>query len=115
MVKGTADPNRLELDVHEAYRQKHHNGDSLHYRLARYGFELPTDSSLGRLIPLGVLATRGQFPDAEPKPPENGVGGPEDDGYMDILYGSAGSSGRIATGVSDRHVGLAELKLKRAA
>jgi len=105
LVKGTSDPNRRELDIHEAYAPAAIGGKVLHYRLGRYGYELPSaDLPEGRLVLLGVLATRSSFPDAPPKPPENGVLD-----YTDILYGSMGTAGRMVTGVSDRHVGLATI------
>jgi len=105
LVKGTSDPSRLELDVHEACAPLTAGRKVLHYRLARYGFELPSsDFPDGHLTLLGVLATRDAFPEAPPKPPENGVAD-----YTDILYGSMGTTGRMVTGVSDRHVGLASV------
>jgi hypothetical protein len=104
LVKGKGLRHR-ELDIHEAYREANPQGDSLHYRLGRYGYELPSaEFPKGRLTPLGILATRQQFPPAEPKPSENGVGS-----YYDVLYGSMGTSGRMITGISDRHVGLANI------
>jgi hypothetical protein len=105
-VKGTGDPRRRELDIHEACAPMTADGKVLHYRLGRYGYELPSAASPnGRLVSLGVLAVRDDFPGASPKPPENGVAD-----YMDVLYGSMGNSGRMVTGVSDRHVGLATVQ-----
>lgn len=92
-------PDYLELDIHEAY-ETNEAGKILHYRLGRYGFELST----GKVKLLGVIARRSDFPMAAPKPPENDVSD-----YMDILYGSMGYVGRMVTGVSDRHVGIADV------
>ncbi len=98
-------PDYLSLDIHEAYAPITDAGKTLHYRLGRYGVQLST----GRLIPLHVVAHRSDFPDAEPKPPENGVAD-----YSDVLYGSMGHSSRMVTGMSDRHVGIADIvKLPR--
>ena len=95
-------PNLRELDIHEAYAPVTTQGKILHYRLGRYGVDLVT----GSLTPLGVIATRADFPQAEAKPPENGV-----KDYHDVLYGSMGNPtlGMMVTGVSDRHVGLAKI------
>ena len=105
-VKGRAGhPNHRELDIHEARTLPTPDGAELHYRLGRYGYELPSrEFPKGRLTPLGVLATRGQFPEAVPKPPENGVAS-----YQDVLYGSMGKLGYMVTGVSDRYVGIATI------
>jgi hypothetical protein len=120
-VKGRG-PNHRELDIHEAVLEPLELEDdkvpkvALHYRLGRYGYELPRDGlPKGRLIPLGVIATRAQFPDAKAKHPENGVGD-----YRDVVYGSMGRInhaagrgnrrvGRILTGLSDSQVGLADV------
>ncbi|GAC1388079.1 MAG: hypothetical protein NVS1B7_7730 [Candidatus Saccharimonadales bacterium] len=93
-------PNLRELDIHEAYTPITKQGKILHYRLGRYGFDLLS----GKITPLGVIAARSDFPEAEAKPPENGV-----KDYTDVLYGSVGNPnlGIMVTGVSDRHVGLA--------
>jgi hypothetical protein len=95
-------PNLRELDIHEAYAPATSEGKTLHYRLGRYG----VDVSTGKLMPLGVMATRADFPHAEAKPPENGV-----KDYHDVVYGSMGNPklGMMVTGVSDRHVGLAQI------
>ncbi len=95
-------PNLRELDIHEAYAPITSEGKTLHYRLGRYGYNLST----GRLTALGVIASRSDFPQSDPKPPENGV-----KDYTDVLYGSLGNpgSGIMVTGVSDRHVGLAQV------
>ena len=95
-------PNLRELDIHEAYAPVTAEGKTLHYRLGRYGVDL----ARGTLTPLGVIATRSDFPLAEPKPPENGV-----KDYYDVVYGSMGnpSHGIMITGISDRHVGLATI------
>ncbi|MBA3757423.1 hypothetical protein H0X09_00980 [Candidatus Saccharibacteria bacterium] len=105
-VKGVkAHINHRVLDVHEAYAPITEEGKTLHYRLARYGFELPTHNNpQGRLVLLGVIATRNQFPNAEPKPPENGVYN-----YNDVLYGSMGTRGKMVTGIADRHIGYASV------
>jgi hypothetical protein len=95
-------PNLRELDIHEACAPITPDGKVLHYRLGRYGIDL----AIGKLTPLGVIATRSDFPHAEAKPPENGV-----KDYYDVLYGSMGNPalGLMVTGVSDRHIGLAEI------
>ncbi|GAC1391477.1 MAG: hypothetical protein NVSMB46_04100 [Candidatus Saccharimonadales bacterium] len=95
-------PDLRELDIHEAYAPATPEGKVLHYRLGRYGIDLST----GKLTPLGVIATRADFPEAEAKPPENGV-----KEYNDVLYGSMGNPklGMMVTGMSDRNVGLAEI------
>lgn len=113
----TRGPNHRELDVHEAWLEDLPDGKvAPHYRLARYGYELPREGlPEGQLLPLGVIATRAQFPDAMPKPPENGVGD-----YWNIVYGSMGTVshapargkrrvGRMIVGVSDSQVGLADV------
>lgn len=110
-------PNHRELDIHEAILEALPNNKfAPHYRLGRYVYELPRDGLLeGRLLPLGVIATRAQFPDAKAKLPENGIGD-----YRDILYGSMGKIshamgrgrhrvGRMIVGVSDSQVGLADV------
>ena len=114
-VKG-AGPDHRELDIHEAVTETlPDNRKVLHYWLGRYGYELPRDGlPTGRLIPLGVIATRNQFPDAPAKPPENGVAN-----YWDVLYGSVGRvdrkvavgqrAGRMLVGVSDSRVGVADV------
>lgn len=95
-------PNLRELDIHEACAPITPKGKILNYRLGRYGYDLST----GLITPLGVLASRSDFPEADEKPPENGVGS-----YKKVLYGSMGDpkTGMMLTGVSDRHVGLAHL------
>ncbi len=95
-------PNLRELDIHEACAPITPKGKMLNYRLGRYGYDLST----GLITPLGVLASREDFPEAGEKPPENGVGS-----YKKVLYGSMGDpkTGMMLTGVSDRHVGLARL------
>jgi hypothetical protein len=111
-------PNYRELDVHEAILETLPDGKLPHYRLRRYGYELPRDGlPEGRLLPLGVIATRAQFPDAKAKSPEpeNGIAD-----YWDIVYGSVGRIshaagrgsrrvGRMIVGVSDSQVGLADV------
>ncbi|HSX15409.1 MAG TPA: hypothetical protein VLF40_01330 [Candidatus Saccharimonadales bacterium] len=103
LVKGVAgESNTRELDIHEACAPMTAAGKVLHYRLGRYVFRLPSaDAPNGLLIPF-TFANRGDFPAAEPKPPENGVAD-----YTDILYGSMGTTGSMLTGVSDRHIGFA--------
>jgi hypothetical protein len=102
-VKGVPSyPNHRELDIHEAYAPMTPEGKILHYRLGRYVVDLST----GGLVPLGVTATRADFPAASPKPPENGVAN-----YYDVVYGSLGNPklGLMVTGVSDRRIGLARV------
>lgn len=95
-------PDLRELDVHEATAPITKGGKELHYRLARYIFNI----SSGKVIRLGIVATRADFPYAAPKPPENGV-----KSYYDVVYGSMGDPryGWMLTGVSDRYVGLAQV------
>lgn len=118
-VNSVADhPGFFRLNAHEAYTPIVKGADNkehktLHYRLVDYGYELPNRQyPKGRVILLGVIATRRMFPAAEPKPPENGVAD-----YFDILYGSAGQIApqvngvsQMITGISDRHVGMAILR-----
>lgn len=95
--------NHFEINAHEACVTGDPDKKTLAYRLANYGFEIPdAETPTGRLVTLGTVAERSQFPDAEPKLPEGEVGN-----YRDILYGSAGNNGHVLTGVSDRHVGYA--------
>lgn len=109
-------PNHRELDSHESHNKRLPDGRlELHYRLVQYDYELPSDDlPKGRLIPLGVIATRSQFPGAPAKTPENGVAS-----YEDVLYGSAGYvsrkvavgnvAGQMLVGASDSQVGLADV------
>jgi len=110
-------PNYRELDIHEAANETLAETDErlvLHYRLGRYGYELPREGLPGgRLIPLGVIATRAQFPDAPAKTPENGVAS-----YDDVLYGAVGTinrnvtvgrAGRMLVGASDSRAMVADV------
>jgi hypothetical protein len=100
-VPGRGNEHLRILDTHEAHAEITPEGKKvLHYRLVRLGF----DSKQKKVIPLGVLARRSDFPYAEPKPPENGVAN-----YYDIVYGSCGTPDvpYVITGVSDRHIGFA--------
>lgn len=112
-----AGPGYLELDSHEAYVETlpPDNKWVLHYRTVQYGYELPRpELPGGRLIPLGVIATRKQFPDAPAKPPEDGILS-----YEDVVYGSKGNvdrtvdvgdiAGQAVFGLSDSTVGYADV------
>lgn len=106
-IKGSKDLGYLELDIHEAFQEMSDGGKIMYYRLGRYGFQLPTKANPdGRLIPLGVIARRSQFPEAAPKPADQSVAD-----YTHILYGSMGDPeiGYMVTGVSDRHIGVAQI------
>jgi hypothetical protein len=92
--------DRFEVNAHEAFVSGS-GKKTLNYRLANYGFEIPNrDMPKGQFVVLGVVASRSQFPDAEPKLPEGEVGD-----FRNILYGSTGNNGPILTGISDRHIG----------
>lgn len=104
-----AGAGHLELDMHEACAEfSPSKMKTLHYRLRRAGFELPShDNPQGRLQLLPIVAVRDDFPYAEPKPPENDV-----ENYEDIIFGSLGRLGEMIVGLSDRHIGLAKVVRK---
>ncbi len=111
-------PDRLVLNIHEAYAPITPQGEGLpkrkdlHYRLAQYGLELLPRRFRRRpkaiLTPLGTVATRADFPSAEPKLFEHGVN------YEDVAYGSVGSGGSlgevglVVVGLSDSRIGFAK-------
>jgi len=106
-AQASADPRYVVLGTHEARRQP--NGDdrnSLHYRLARAAFVLPTHKlPRGKFVPLQVLSERSEFPSAEPKTSDSYVAD-----YTNILYGAMGQSDWIITGVGDNRLGAARLQ-----
>ncbi len=101
-------PGHMTIDKHEALPVVGPDGrKSLHYRLARYGFALPTPGcARGRLVAVGANIDRSQFPEAAPRPSDTNV-----ESYRDVLYGSGGyrAAEYMLTGVADNRVGLARV------
>ena len=102
-------PGHMTIDKHEARSVVGESGRrSLHYRLGRYGFALPTPGcARGRLVAVGANIDRSQFPEAAPRPSDANV-----ESYHDVLYGSAGrrDAEYMLLGVADNRVGLAKLR-----
>lgn len=96
-------PNRVRINSHQAWVDRPDgNLAVLHYRLADYGYELPSrEASHGYSVSLGVTAMRSQFPAVPPKAPEGGVAS-----FDDVVYGSV--NGHAIMGVADNYIGFAD-------
>ncbi len=99
------DEEHVELFVHEACSiPGSDNREGRHYRLARYGF----NPQNGRIVRLGVYATRDDFPASEHKP------NPID--LYEVLFGAVSFTGAdrnhgiLLAGVSDRFIGIADIE-----